>query len=232
MTIKVFLSGQSNALGRGTGGPSFSGVSSDVSVWNNINPLGANGSSFVTASAAQAAGVFEFTDRNNFGVWFCDRLARTQFDDVTLTCVARGGSPIAYWAPSETTFPMLAECTSVWSATGQGPADVFLWHQGESDESGSVSAYGAAFAALVSNLKAAGVIDDNTAIIVVGLAQATDVKVAFSLSALFNCAVVAGGAYAQTQDLANDGVHFTGPALYLLGAMNCYSAWLFEKMKG
>lgn len=214
MTIKVFYSGQSNALGRGTGGPSFANVSADVSVWNNINPLGSNGSAFVTAAAAQAAGVFEFTDRNNAGVWMCDRLARAMHEPVTLTLVARGASPISYWSPDEVTYPMLQECIDVWTATGQGPADVFLWQQGEQDVGVTSSAsYRDQFAALESNLKAAGVIKNGTLVIVGGMVPSTADKAAYNRDALFPC----GDAYAPPDDLQNDGVHFSGQALFQLG---------------
>lgn len=214
MTIKVFYSGQSNALGRGTGGPAFSGVSPDVSVWNNVNPIGSNGSAFVTASAAQAAGVFEFTDRNNAGVWLCDRLARTLHEPVTLTLVARGASPISYWSPDEVTYPMLQECIDVWSATDQGPADVFVWQQGEQDvEVTSPAAYRERFSELKENLKTAGVIDDNTLVIVGGMVASTASKSSYNDSALSRC----GDAYAPPDGLQNDGVHFSGHSLYNLG---------------
>ena len=214
MTIKVFYSGQSNALGRGTGGPAFSGVSSDVSVWNNINPLGSNGSAFVTASAAQAAGVFEFTDRNNSGVWLCDKLARSYHDTVTMTLVARGASPISYWSPDEITYPMLQECIDVWTATGQGPADVFIWQQGEQDVGvASSTSYRSQFSALLDNLRGAGVIKNATAVVVSGIVGSTAAKVIFNEGTLSRC----GDAYAPPDGLANDGVHFTGPSLYNLG---------------
>lgn len=228
MTIKVFASGQSNMLGRGTGGPSFSGVSSDVRVWNNINPLGANGTAFVTASAAQAAGVFQETNRNNMAVWFCDKLARTQFDDVDLTLVALGGGQIAYWAPGEVTWPMLNECIAVWAATGQEPADVFLWHQGESDLANPT--YRAQFGQLIENLIAGGVLKASTLILLGGIAEDSAADVAFNQDQL---QAMCGGktTYANSYLAPTyDTVHFTGQALYYFGAHRLFSAYLLSRV--
>lgn len=232
MTIKVFASGQSNMLGRGTGGPSFSGVSSDVRVWNNINPLGSNGTSFVTASAAQAAGVFQDADKNNLAVWFCDKLARTQLDTVDLTLVALGGGQISYWDPSEVTWPMFNECVSVWTATGQGPADVFLWHQGEADVATAPSSYIAQFMALVQNLIDADVLSESTKIILGGIAEDTEVDLAFNYSSLL---ALCGGmtTYATSYQLGTtDGAHFTGQGLYMFGSRAYFSAYLLAKSLG
>jgi len=184
MTITVFASGQSNMLGRGTGGPDLSGVSADVRVWDNVNPLAGNGSGFVSASAAQAAGTFQLTDRNNLAVWFCDKLARTQFDDVDLTLVARASSPISYWDPGEATYPMLDECIDVWTATGQGPADIFIWHQGENNSGGVASTYRGLFVDLLADLTAGGVIDADTLVIVGGILGEDVSRVAFNQNAL------------------------------------------------
>lgn len=228
MTIKVFASGQSNMLGRGAGGPSFSGVSSDVRVWNNINPLGANGTSFVTASAAQAAGVFQETDRNNMAVWFCDKLARTQFDTVDLTLVALGGGQIAYWAPGAMTWPMLSECISVWAATGQEPADVFLWHQGESDLTNST--YRTQFKQLVANLIEGGVLKPSTVIVLGGIAEDGAPEVAFNRNKLQTLCgkktAFANSHLAPTYDT----VHFTGQGLYYFGAHRLFSAYLLARV--
>ena len=232
MTIKVFASGQSNMLGRGTGGPALSGVSANVRVWNNINPLGANGTAFVTAAAAQAAGVFQDTDKNNLAVWFCDKLARTQSDTVDLTLVALGGAQIAYWDPAEVTWPMFNECVSVWTATAQGPADVFLWHQGEADVATDPAEYMSQFGDLVQNLVNAGVLSTATKIILGGIAEDTQQDLSFnSRSLLPLCG--SGTAYASSYQLGTtDGAHFTGQGLYLLGSRGYFSAYLLAKPLG
>ncbi len=228
MTIKVFASGQSNMLGAGTGGPAMSGVSSDVSVWNSVAPFGSLGSSFVTASAAQAAGTFQFTDRNNMAVWFCDKLARTQFDTVTLALAARNGSSINLWSPDEVTNPMFARCVDVWTATGQDPADIFLWHQGESDLA-DIS-YRIKFRALIANLIDAGVLSEKTLILIGGIAENDLATAAFNVNQLQP--LCGGKTTFANSHLAPtyDAVHFTGQGLYYFGANRLYSAYLLARV--
>lgn len=108
--LRVFVSGQSNALGRAEDGPDWSTISKAVRVWNNVNPLGSHGSAFIAAEEARAAGPFQHTDPNhlinNFGVWFCDRVAREFGQPVDMTIVARGASWIDYWHPDEENYPI------------------------------------------------------------------------------------------------------------------------------
>lgn len=215
-------------LGRGTGGPSLSGVSPNVRVWNNVNPLGGNGTAFVTAEQAQQVGTFQLTDRNNLAVWFCDKLARKRFDSVDLTLVARASSGIQLWAPTEATFTMLQECVDVWAATGQGPADVFIWHQGENNVATFVPSYQLAFETLVDNLKAGGIISDSTIIIVGGILDADSTRHTFNRKALMPLGNKPGRAFARSYGLtSSDDAHFDGASLVALGALRYFSAYLF-----
>ncbi len=226
--IKVFASGQSNMLGAGTGGPAMSGVSSDVSVWNSVAPFGSVGSAFVTAAAAQAAGTFQFTDRNNMAVWFCDKLARTQYDTVTLTLVARNGSSIDLWSPDEVTNPMFDRCVDVWTATGQEPADIFLWHQGESDLTNPT--YRTQFKALIANLIEAGVLKPTSLILIGGISENDAASANFNKVKLQTLCgektTFANSILAPTYDT----VHFTGPGLYYFGANRLFSAYLLARV--
>lgn len=230
MTIKVFASGQSNMVGRGAGGPAMSGASSDVRVWNNVNPLGSNGDAFVPAAQAQSGGTFELTDRNNLAVWFCDKLARKLFDTVDLTVVARASSSIQLWAPGEVTSPMLQECISVWTATNQrSAADVFLWHQGENNSATTPHAsYMAAFEALLVNLEAGGVIGPETVILVGGILEGDASRTSFNSGALLPLARRRKRGYARSYGLTSaDGAHFDGASLAALGARRYFAAYLF-----
>lgn len=236
MTIKVFASGQSNALGRMTGGPDWSGIHTGVRVWNNVNPLGINGSAFVSAITARAGGTFQYTDRNNFCVWFCDRLCREQSEDVDLTLVARGDSSIARWSASEVTYPMLQECIDVWAATGQGPADIFLWHQGEANASTLPATYSADFLTLLDALESGGVISPTTRVIVGGLADGGNVNyIDFTrtcLAKLPDYSSRIGFAYTSSVPVG-DPTHFSGEGLYVLGGdryFTAYKALNAEKM--
>lgn len=230
MTIKVFASGQSNMLGIGTGGPGLSEVSSSVRVWNNVNPLGSLGTAFVTASAAQAAGTFQYTDRNNLAVWFCDKLARTQYESVDLTMVARGGSSITLWEP-DAAIGLYDRCVDVWTLTGQAPADVFLWHQGESDLTMDPVAYAAAFEQLLLDLAAGGVIDENTLILMGGIAQEEAQTVTFNSDVLVGLVDRSGRGFAHSYGLVTSdaGTHFDGPSLYAFGAHRYHSAYVFAR---
>lgn len=228
MTIRVFTSGQSNDLGRGTGGPSWSGIDSRVRVWDNTNPLGANGTAWRTAEVARSTyGTFENTDRNNFGVWFCHRLAQIRDDDVDMVLVARGGTAIEAWGTSSPSVPMLDECEDVYAATGQAPADVFLWHQGEGNTGTAPATYKADFLALVSNLTTAGVIDGSTIIIVGGLSEDNAARIAFNQDVLQELAEENSQIYyANSSGLSSyEGTHFTGDSLYTLGAERFFAAY-------
>lgn len=230
MTIKVFASGQSNMVGRGVGGQSMAGVSSDVRVWNNVNPLGSNGDAFVPAVQAQSGGTFELSDRNNLAVWFCDKLARKLFETVDLTVVARASSSIQLWAPTETTSPMLQECIDVWGATNQrAPADVFLWHQGENNSLTTPHAsYMAAFENLLTNLEAGGVIGPETVVLIGGILEGDASRASFNQGALLQLAKKRKRGYARSYGLtSSDGAHFDGPSLVALGARRYFAAYLF-----
>lgn len=228
MTIRVFMSGQSNALGRGTGGHPWSAIDSRVRVWDNTNPLGGNGSAWRSAAVARSTyGTFDNPDRNNFGVWFAHRLAQIRDDDVDFTIVARGGTAIEAWGTSSPSVPMLAECVDVYSATGQAPADVFLWHQGEGNVSTAPATYKADFLALVANLKAGGAINDDTVIILGGLSEDNQNRIDFNNDVLRELADEnAQIFYANSSGLSSyDGTHFTGDSLFAMGAERAFAAY-------
>ncbi len=229
---RVFVSGQSNALGRAEDGPDWSAINKSVRVWNNANPLRGIGSSFVSAEEARAGGPFQHTDPNhlinNFGVWFCDRFAREFDRPVDMTIVARGASWIHFWDPAEQTYPMLQDCINVWAATAQPPAHIFLWHQGEghADIATSYDDYSTAFLSLVDNLKNGGVIDDNTLIILGGLAEEKDGRQRFNHEVLKTLADNHDRiAYAPSHGLKTyDRTHFNGDSLHTFGSERYFEA--------
>lgn len=230
MTIRVFVSGQSNVLGRASGGPDWALVDSRVRVWNSINPLGANGTAFTDPASARTGGTFDQTNRNNLAVWFCDRLARHADDDVDMTIVARGATDIVRWFPGESEFPMLQECIDVWAATGQPPADVFLWHQGEGNLLNMTrDEYRGHFLDLLDNLEAGGVITASTIVVVGGLSEAVNAdKVDFNIKALRRLAQNNNRiGYASARALSTtDGTHFDGASLYTFGTERYFTGYL------
>lgn len=233
MTIKVLAAGQSNMIGKpSTNVPNFSTVSPLVRVWNNVNPLGGVGSQFVTAAEARLAGTFQHTDRNTLSPWFADKLARTQYDSVDLTVVARGASSVSYWDPSEVNYPMLAATVDVWNATGQGPADVFLWHQGESDLDMPAEWYIATFESMVTNLKAANVLSDNSLILLGGLAETSAIPALFNRRVLMTLARKPNRGYARSTGLVTfdaGNTHFDSKSLTAFGAKRYYTAYMFAR---
>lgn len=226
--IRVFASGQSNMTGRDRGGPDWSSIDNRVRVWNNVNPLGANGSAFVTAAAARASGTFQDLDKNNLGVWFCHRVAQIRDDNVNMTMVSRGGAFISEWAPGSA-IPLLQECIDVYAATGQPPADVFIWMQGEGDATAiSHAAYKTAFLNLVANLKAAGVIATNAAIIIGEVFPGSTAKADFNVGAIRALAAENSDIFfAEVAGLSVYDVttHFDGPSLYTYGADRFFAAY-------
>lgn len=231
MTLKITGCGQSNMLSISPGGPSWSTLSPNIRVWNNVNPYTSVGSQWVSPEAARAGGTFWMhTTRNNFAVWFCDKLARSSFEPVDLTLIAREGRSIDYWSEERPqNDSLLHQLTSVYAATGQGPADVFLWHQGENDVSAPMS-YPEKFLALRQSLKVRNIINDSTVIIVGGLAHESLEYVRFTENVLFPL-TKQGIYFASSHGLkTTDGVHFDGPSLTRLGASRYFSAYRYAKL--
>jgi len=131
LTLPIFADGQSNACGRGDGGPSFAFVSSNVTVWNNENELGSNGAAFVTPERGEPP--FDAGNGNNALLWAAHRLAKDTQTQMVLVC--RGGTPIQDWIDEQgNPGPMLLEAKAVYDASGLPPAQVHFRHQGESNK--------------------------------------------------------------------------------------------------
>jgi hypothetical protein len=223
--VELALLGQSNGLGRGTGGPSFAGVSPLVSVWNNQNPTGAIGTAYVSAQVAQQGGTFQYTDRNNIGVWFADRVARSLYEPVRLTVVARGGTSIEQWGPFEQSVPMFARTLEVWG--DKPPADVAIWMHGETDHL-TPETYPLGLNLLRENLISGGVITRQTILLICGIAPSDKARRDFQevQRAIPNTYFVSPHSLETT-----DGVHFTGAALARYGANKCFAAYQFAKAR-
>lgn len=129
----VLVMGQSNATGRGTTGEFV--IDAGVTVWNNtgdLNTLANLGNSFVTPNRANPPFVSSY---NSPSIHFCKYLKRSTGEDVRLILVAYPGIGIDQWMESNgTKGPMYLRMAAVLAAAGITSVDVFVWHQGEHDD--------------------------------------------------------------------------------------------------
>lgn len=210
--LKVLASGQSNMSGRGTNGPLFSTCDSRVTVWNNTNELGANGSAFV-APPAETNAPWDSSGGNNLALWFCDRAAKELQETVKLVLVAVGATAISGWHPTSPG-AVYSEIDAVMTASSLGAADVFLWHQGESDV-GSEGSYAAAFATFIAALRSDGFLGASAPVIIGGLDS--DSSYDTMNTTLAGIADDETTYFTSLEDLPSSTPHFTGPALHTIG---------------
>lgn len=219
--MKILVSGQSNTIGRNVGGSTI--PDSKVKFWNNTNPLGQNGNTFIVPILGNDP--FDTpTANNNFSLWFAHRLAVILNTEINVCLIARGSTNISWWSESGA---MYAEIESVLNASNNYPADVALWHQGESDEVNTKAYYKSAFLDYDSRLRADGYLSVNAPHIIGGIPKqsASHIDQALRELAEENENIY----YADISDLSTDsgGVHFTGNDLVRLG----YSRYFNEYLK-
>lgn len=217
--LKVLALGQSNMSGRGSGGRSPLECDPRVEVWNNTNEQGADGTAFV-APPDFGNSPWDANGGNNLALWFCHRASQELQDDVRLVLVSKGGTTLAEWSSSGT---MYTEASGVHAVSGLGPADVLLWHQGESDRPSadggtgiSTTDYKTNFLAMLSSLQSDGLLAVGSPTIVGGLYLPTagNIDTALQELASENDDIY----YAGITDLqSSDGIHFSGASLYHLG---------------
>jgi hypothetical protein len=223
MTKVVFASGQSNMMGRGTGGPDPSSASSLVTVWNNGNELGVNGTAFISPPTFgnNPWSQSPFATGNNLSVWFCHRLAIETGESVKLVLCGKGGTAIdeGWDKDTGTVYP---EILDVWAATGlTEPADIFLWHQG--DGSTDTSGYTSSWQAMRLNLISDGILSADTAC-VLGECRASAET---ANPKYHNIAATTPNCYVADQSGLRDydGIHFTGNSLYQFGYERYWAAY-------
>lgn len=218
----VFAAGASGAIGRGTGGPAFSGVSPLVTVWNNNNDTRDTGSAWITP--VQGSAPFDTTaSANNACLWFADRLARHLREPVKLWLVAIGAATIAQFKPPSSPGAMWTELTTIYALASPPPADVFLWLQGGSETGmpGAAATYYAAFETLRAALISEGVLKADAPTILGGINANVDDTFLRDMPAS-----VDGTYFAEDAGLnAADSAHFNGPDLYALGCQRIWNAY-------
>jgi hypothetical protein len=218
----VLATGQSNMIGlNGFGGPAMNSTDPRITVWNNENPIVDDGTAWISSPAAGNK-PWAPDGSNNLSLWFCQRLAQELQDDVRLILVARGGNAISHWHPASG--EVYARILSVYAATGlDRPADILLWHQGESDAASDEATYKAAWLNVMAGLASEDIIDGNTARIVGGLRPSSAVVNPW-LQAL--AAENPNTYYADATGMI-DGVesHFLGNRLYQFGYGRYWDAY-------
>ena len=211
----VLASGQSNMRGRLNAATVSFAAMSRVKVWNNANPLGSNGTAFV--APVQGTNPFNLDGSSNLAVWFCHRLSQELNTDVKLILVCRDGSDITYWHP--TTGTVYQEIEDVHAATGEGAADILLWHQGETGESDPVqrALYKTKWITMRNALRTAGIIKQDAPTILGGL-QGVRIGGQNDLYLQELAAENDDVYYASSVDLpSDDNLHFSGNALRTFG---------------
>lgn len=156
----VLATGQSNMGGRYFTSTEFSSASR-VRVWNNTNPLGANGTSWIVPVEGNPP--FSASGYTNLAVWFCKRLSIELDEDVRLILVYRDSSGLEFWDP--TTGAVYQEIEDVHAASGAPAVDIMLWHQGE----GGGTDYKANWIIMRNALRTAGILGATAPTIVGGL---------------------------------------------------------------
>ncbi len=212
----ILASGQSNMCGRGTGGPSPLTANPLVQVWNNENELISDGNAFIAVPdfSHPPWGMDRWTGANNLALWFADAAADELNEPVNLVIVCKGSQSISHWSA---TGDMYLATKRIYQLTGLPPADVFLWHQGESDKTQTdVSLYKLAFLNLLARLRADGLIKYD-AMTLVGEIRKDD-------AAHINLALNNLGSshpditFVHSDGIADyDGTHYTGQGLYEFG---------------
>lgn len=214
----ILSSGQSNAVGKGTYGKSPLYADSRVLVWNNANQVNDVGDSFISPPDF-SNDPWDPLGGNNLFVWFADRAAKELNTDVKLMTVAQSALGISYWDPTGSA-NMYTRIVANHSAAGIDPADVFLWHQGESDgtayDNTPPADYKTAFLAVIAAMKTDGVLAADAVVIVGELRMASAAGINAALQELaseneFIYFASAGGLNTY------DGVHYEGASLYDFG---------------
>lgn len=230
--ITVLAMGQSNAVGRNTGGRQA--FSSLLTCWNNENDIDSASVNLGSAFVAADIGQFPFDDGcNNLMIQTCNLLARATGENVRVILVAMGGKPIASWATSSgAAGAMYTRTEAVLAAAGVSSVDLVLWQQGVTDDNaGTTGTYVASWGHLLSNLQSDGYITSTTPI-VVGL-EAKDYKTVNSILVSISNADSRVGLAKIAGFGTDDGTHFLGEECINIGmeylrAMNGLGGSAFE----
>jgi hypothetical protein len=217
--LTILASGQSNMCGRGTGGPSALTADSRVLVWNNANELINDGNAFISVPDFGNP-PWHSGGANNLALWFAHKAASEMEQEVRLVLVCRGARSLETWGAGQEMYEAMER---IYLSTGEPPADVFLWHQGESDIDESACWYKTKFLNLLSRMRADGLLKYDAPAIVGTIAEDGDdlsLEIEFN-SNLYDLATAHPDIlFVNADGLGlHDTKHFSGWSLYQLGIM-------------
>lgn len=215
--LTILATGQSNACGRGTGGPSPLTANPLVQVWNNANELISDGNAFI-AVPGFGNPPWHSGGANNMFLWFAHKAASELNTDVRLVLVCRGARSLETWGEGGELYTAMKR---IYQLTGDPPADVFLWHQGESDIDESACWYKTKFLNLLARMRADGLLKYDAPAIVGTIAEDGEdlaAEIAFNNN-LYDLALAHPDIlFVNADDIPlHDTKHFSGWGLYHLG---------------
>lgn len=229
--LVIASSGQSNAVGRGSGGWPSAVYDSRIQVWNNIAENGGDGSAFVYPQLGQAPFHTkpDGTHAQNASLAFAHRAAQETQTPVQLIHVAKGATPLEAWSNNTgAATPMSDAMIRIHGLSGCGPVSVMM-HAGHEGNTGSDYAeQRALFLALFARYEAEGVCDSNTIYLLTGTAELSTnpLRAAYNENVLRRLANENPRIfYADSAGLLTfDNTHYTGLDLIRMGYERCWSA--------
>jgi hypothetical protein len=204
--LNVYATGQSGMVAVGVGGPSPTTADSRVKVWNN-DGIVTDGDALISPPALGNP-PWHSGGGNNPAVWFADAAAVNLGTDVNLVVVAKGSQSITKW---ESAGPMYQASKRIYQLTGLPPADVMLWHQGETDKNMGTCEYRLRLSNLIAQLKGEGIIAHDAYILLGELRydDAEDISEAMEQMAVVRPDI----GFVHIDNLPDyDGIHLTGSA--------------------
>lgn len=219
----VLNTGQSPADGRGKNGREFNRLNSNIKVRNNVNnPIGSIGNAWVTPTQGSAPfSNLSGVKRNNIGIWLTQRIAEEftdTYSEYKFVQVSAGGMSLNEWVDSSGTRVAGDQIRAIWADASLPPANLYIHHGHEEDVNQTDAQSIAWFEEDVLDLKADGVIDDDTVILIVGVPYNNTAKTDYNNNVLKP--LVAANAqmhFVDTDAPVFDGYHIDGEAEHKLG---------------
>jgi surface protein len=240
-TVKILLTGQSNAWGASSATALDTAANENVFIWNHAagTPVWKvariNQRPFRTDGYNGPDGDDSRDDLNgsaNHTFYFAKKIAAEQSKTVQIVMAIGDGKPIAEWHNGTTKQKYLDSVIVRSVAAGIDKYDLIIWNQGESDNSTPMATYSERLDSVISVLRQQTYIDNSTPIVLVGMPKAEyGATPAFETQdttlQLRDWDADPWTVYAHTEGLAidNDAVHYDAASLKIIGEERIYQAW-------